>query len=317
MRLITLSLLLAFGMSATPLALAAAQIPADTTTKATKVKKPAGLLGKVAKRIADTAATVAAGAGVQSVLGKKAGGVANVLGVGAAASPCAGPVGVSSGAAIVGVAKKLVKQTADTAPSAAVPCPQAAAQQSVPAGGVTGALGGMVPGAATGAGSPMGGLGTLAAVTPIGMAVAAAPLAGSALKGMKGLLGGKPQDKIAMLRELGKGRLELKGVRFIQGTAEMEPGFEPSFAALGEAIGLAEGTYVLYVAAEAGEKGVAPDTALSRKRLQKVWAAILVNGVPDQRIIAVPVLPKQMSEGRTPPKQGQARVEILRMVNPQ
>jgi len=104
------------------------------------------------------------------------------------------------------------------------------------------------------------------------------------------MLGGKPQDKIAMLRELGKGSLILRGVKFIEGTAEMEPGFEPSFAALGEAIGLAEGTYVLYVAAEA-DKGVEPDTILARKRLQKVWAAVLVNGVPDQRIIAVAVLP--------------------------
>ena len=160
-------------------------------------------------------------------------------------------------------------------------------------------------------------MGALAAATPIGMAMAAAPLAGSAMKGVKGLLGGKPQDKIAMLRELGKGRLELKGVKFIEGTAELEPGFEPSFAALGEAIGLAEGTYLLYVAAELGDKGVQPDTALARKRLQKVWAAILVNGVPDQRIIAVAALPKEMNEGRKPPKAGQARVEILRVVNQQ
>jgi hypothetical protein len=145
------------------------------------------------------------------------------------------------------------------------------------------------------------------------MAVSAAPLAAGAMKGVKGMLGGKPQDKIAMLRELGKGELELKGVKFIQGTAEMEPGFEPSFAALGEAIGLSEGTYILYVAAEAGEKGVAPDTALARKRLQKVWAAALVNGVSDQRIIPVDVLPRELSEGRKAPKQGQARVEIIRV----
>ena len=145
------------------------------------------------------------------------------------------------------------------------------------------------------------------------MAVTAAPLAGQAFKGVKGMLGGKPQDKIAMLRELGKGSLELKSVKFIQGTAEMEPGFEPSFAALGEAIGLAEGSYILYVAAEAGEKGAAPDTALARKRLQKVWAAVLVNGVPDQRIIPVAALPKELSEGRKAPKPGQARVEIIRL----
>ena len=302
MRLITLSLILAFGMSATPLMVGSSQTPSDT---AAKVKKAPSKLGKIAKRLVDTASTAAAGAGVQALLGKRAGGVASALGVGPGGSPCAAGVGLSSGAAIVGVAKGIVKQGGDSTPAAAAaPCPQAAAVQAAPPGGIPGLPGG-------------GAMGALAAATPIGMAMAAAPLAGSAMKGVKGLFGGKPQDKITMLRELGKGRLELKGVKFIEGTAEMEPGFEPSFAALGEAIGLAEGTYLLYVAAELGDKGVVPDTALARKRLQKVWAAILVNGVPDQRIIAVAVLPKEMNEGRKPPKAGQARVEILRVVNQQ
>jgi hypothetical protein len=160
----------------------------------------------------------------------------------------------------------------------------------------------------------MAGMGAVASMTPVGLAIGAAP---GAIKGVKGLLGGKPQDKIAMLRELGKGRLELKGVKFIEGTAELEPGYEPSFAALGEALPLAEGTYILYVAAEAGEKDAPPDTALARKRIEKVWAAVLVNGVSDQRIIAVTVLPKELSEGRKPPKRGQARVEILKVPNGQ
>ena len=155
---------------------------------------------------------------------------------------------------------------------------------------------------------------TMLSATPVGMAVAAAPLAVGAAKSIKGMLGGKPQDKIAMLRELGKGTLVLKAVKFIEGTAEMEPGFEPSFAALGEAVQLAEGTYILYVAAEA-EKGAEPDTVLQRKRIQRVWAAALVNGVSDQRIIAVSVLPKELNEGRKPPKPGQSRVEIIRLVN--
>ena len=306
MRPITLSLILLLGLSAAPLSLGATQAPPDTTVK---VKKPPSRLGKIAKRLADTAATAAAGAGVQSLLGSKAGGVANALGVGAGTTPCGAPGAPSSGAAIVKVAKGVVKQ-ADSAVPAAAPCPQAAALQGL----VPGIPG--VPGAGAAPGG-MSALGAMAAVTPVGMAMAAAPLAGSAVKGIKGMLGGKPQDKIAMLRELGKGRLELKGVKFIQGTAEMEPGFEPSLAALGEAIGLAEGTYLLYVAAEAGDKGEQPDTALARKRLQKVWAGVLVNGVPDQRIIPVAELPKQLAEGRKPPKQGQARVEVLRMVTPQ
>ena len=308
MRLITLSLILAIGLAAVP------QTPASAQDTAATVKKPPSRAKSIIKRLADTAATAAAGAGVQTLLGKKAGGVANALGVGATNMPCGQPGAPSSGAAIVGVAKGIVKKTADTtAPVAVVPCPVAAAQSAVPAGlpGSAAAIAGALPG---GGGMPGGGaLGTMAALTPIGMAVTAAPLAGAAFKGMKGMLGGKPQDKIAMLRELGKGALELKGVKFIEGTAEMEPGFEPSFAALGEAVGLAEGSYLLYVAAESGEKGAAPDTALARKRLQKVWAAALVNGVSDQRIIPVAELPKELREGRKAPKPGQARVEIIRV----
>jgi hypothetical protein len=145
------------------------------------------------------------------------------------------------------------------------------------------------------------------------MAVAAAPLAGGAVKGIKGMFGGKPMDKIAILRELGKGAVTLKGVKFIEGTAEMEPGYEPTFAALGEALPLAEGTYLVHVAAEQADKKSPPDTALARKRLEKVWAAMLVNGVSDQKIISATVLPEALRQGRKPPKAGDAKVEIIRM----
>ncbi len=273
-------------------------------------------------KLADSAATTAAGMATDSLLGSKGKSVANALGVGN--QPCAqggftggvpgapGLAGVSAGTAVVGAAKKtLLKKKADsaTAPTPApVPCPSAAQLSGVAAAaapaaapGVPGLPGGMTP------------MGAMAAMTPIGMAVAAAPLAGAAAKGIKGFLGGKPQDKLAMLRELGKGRLELKDVKFIPGTAELEPGYEATFTQLGEAIALAEGTYILHVPAEAGEKGEAPDTALARKRIEKVWAAILVNGVSDQRIIAVGVLSPEMNAGRKPPKKGEARIEFIRL----
>jgi hypothetical protein len=293
-------------------------------TAATK-KKPSKAAA-VAKKLADTAATAAAGAGVQSLLGKKAaGGVANALGVGGVLSPCGTPT-ASAGAAIVGVAKGVAKKATDTTAPTPTPCPQGVVMPGMPAGvpgmpgGIPGMPGGnaaaaMAAGAAmSGAGAagpnPMAGMGAIAAMTPVGLAASAAP---GAIKGIKGLMGGKPQDKVAMLRELGKGKLELKDVKFIEGTAELEAGYEPSLAALGEAIGLAEGTYLLHVAAEAGEKGSAPDTALARKRIEKVWAAILVNGVSDQRLIAAQVLPPALQEGRKPPKQGKARVELIRL----
>ncbi len=310
MRLLSFGLVLLVAGSATVPSHLVAQA-ADSTAAKPKVKKPPSVLKSAAKRLADTAATAAAGAGVQSLLGKKANGVANALGA-SGVNPCAPGSAPSAGAAIVGVAKGVVKQSKDSTPATgavAAPCVQAAQMQGLPAG-VAAAIPPGMPSPNTPAG--MTGMGAMASMTPVGMAVAAAPLAGKAAKGIKGMLGGKPQDKIAMLRELGKGRLELKDVRFIEGTAELEPGFEPSFAALGEAIQLAEGTYILHVAAEAGDKGTQPDTALARKRIEKVWAAVLVNGVSDQRVIPLAVLPSQLQAGRKPPKAGEARVEIIR-----
>lgn len=290
---------------------------AQTTSKtpAPTAKKAPSRARQVAGKLADTAATTVAGIAADSLLGKAGTAMANKLGLGT--QPClqgAGSMpagiaglmpGVSAGTAVVGAAKKaLLKRASDSAAAhAATPVPCSAAATATMPG---------MPGVSPSSGMPGSPLGMMAAATPIGMAVMAAPLAGKAAKGVKGLLGGKPQDKIAMLRELGKGRLELKDVKFIEGTAEMEPGYEASFAELGEAIGMAEGTYILYVAAEEGGKGEMPDTALARKRLEKAWAGILVNGVSAQRIIIATSLPPEMSAGRKPPKKGQARIELIR-----
>jgi hypothetical protein len=316
MRLVTLSLVLAFGMSTAPLAVGAAQTQ-DTTLK---VKKPPSKLAKVAKRLADTAATAAAGAGVQSLLGKKAGGVANSLGAGGL-NPCAG-YGASAGSAIVGTAKNIVKKAGDTGQAASPnPCAAAALMPGMP-GGISGmpgmpsasdagaAMAGSAIARAAGAGNPLGGMGAVAAMTPVGLAASAAP---GAIKGIKGMLGGKPQDKNAMLHELGKGKLELKQVKFIEGTQELEPGFEASFVAFGEAIALVEGTYLMHVSAEAPrDKGATPDTVLSRKRVAKIWALMAANGVSDQKVIATSELPPALSVGRKLPKPGDVKVEIIK-----
>jgi len=319
MRLLSLGLLLAVGMSAAPLATAMAQTPPDTT----KVKKPPSKIGKIATKVVDTAATAAAGAGVQSLLGKKAGGVANALGAGGI-NPCGAGYGATAGAAIVGAAKGIAKKVADTGQAAPTnPCGQGVAIPGMPAGipgmpsgaDAAAAMAGMMGGAAAGAGAgaganPLGGMGAMASMTPIGLAAGAAP---GAIKGVKGMLGGKPQDKLAMLRELGKGNLELKSVKFIEGTLEFEPGFEASFVAFAEAIALVEGTYYMHVSAEAPrQKGADPDTVLSRKRVAKVWALMVANGVSDQKVIAVSELPASMSEGRKLPKAGTVKVEIIK-----
>jgi len=298
----TLILILVFGILAAPLATGAAQTPPDTTAK---VKKPQSQLGKIVKKLADTAATAGAGAGVQSLLGMKAGGVANALGA-AGVTPCGTGYGATAGSAIVGAAKNIIKKAADTGQTtSAAPCPQAGVIPGLPdAAAAAAAMAGANPL------SGMGGVGAVAGMTPIGMAAAAAP---GAVKGIKGMMGGKPQDKIAMLRELGRGQLEFKQVKFIEGTMEFEPGFEASFAAFAEAIALVEGTYYLYVAAESPrQKGEAPDTVLARKRLAKVWAAMAASGVSHQTVFAVSQLPPELSAGRKLPKSGDAKIEIIK-----
>jgi hypothetical protein len=316
--------------------LALAQAPAKPATPA---KKPPSKVTGVVKKLVDTAATAAAGKVVDTVLGEKGRAVANALTGGNGTACPAGTIAIptnpaaalaltggtaSAGAAVIGAAKKALKSKAADAAQAAIGTAASGtvagvACQPVPAeagaagmAGMAGMAGLATPGTPGAKPGLPGGMGALAAVTPVGMAVAAAPLAGQAVKGLKGMFGGKPMDKIGMLRELGKGRLELKGVKFIEGTAEMEPGFEATFATLGEALGLAEGTYLVHVAAEQADKSTPPDTALARKRLGKVWAALLVNGVSDQRVIATVILPAELQAGRKPPKAGDARVELIR-----
>jgi hypothetical protein len=331
MRLTSLALILTLGLSAAPLAAGSAQSAPDTT----KTRKPPSKLAKIAKKVADSAATTAAGAGVQSLLGKQAGGVANALGAGGL-NPCGAGYGVTAGAAIVGAAKGIAKKAADTSKAAAAnPCVPGAGIPGMAAGipGMPGGIPGMPAGAdaaaaaaamagATAGGaaaaaaagaSPLGGMagmGTMAKYTPVGLAASAAP---GAIKGIKGMLGGKPQDKTVMLRELGKGSLELK-VKLIEGTQEFEPGFEESFTTFAEAITLVEGTYYLYVSPEAPrEKGAEPDTVLARKRVARVWGLMAAVGVSDQKVVAVTSLPPAMSEGRKLPKAGNAKIEIIKM----
>lgn len=334
MRLTTLGLILAFGISSAPLAMGATQSSADTTKPDTTktAKKPPSKLGKIAKGAAGTAGTAAAGAGVQAALGKNAGGVANALG---GVAPCGAGYGATAGAAIVGVAKGVVKAAVDTSKTPSLPPCGQAVIPGMPAGmpGIPGmpgmpagmpgmpsaadagaAMAGAAVGAAAAGANPMagmGGVGAIAGMTPIGLAAGAAP---GAVKGIKGMLGGKPQDKLAMVRELGKGKLEFKHVKFIEGTLEFEPGFEESFVAFAEAVSVVEGTYLMYVSAEAPrEKGAEPDTVLSHKRVAKVWSLMKAAGVSEQRVTAVTELPASLSEGRKLPKAGSVKVEILKV----
>jgi hypothetical protein len=105
-------------------------------------------------------------------------------------------------------------------------------------------------------------------------------------------------------------KLELKQVKFIEGTLEFEPGFEASLTAFAEAIALVEGTYLMHVSAEAPrEKGAAPDTALSRKRVAKVWGLMAANGVLT-RSVCGERLPARSARPETP-EGGDVKIEII------
>ena len=81
-----------------------------------------------------------------------------------------------------------------------------------------------------------------------------------------GLLGGKGQTKESMIKDLAKGRLVLKGIKFIASSDALEDPIDDDIALLAEALAAMEGQYVLNMPAEAKDKED-PDTTIARRRL--------------------------------------------------
>lgn len=307
--------------------------------------KKGNRLQQLAGKLADTAATSAAAMVTDSLLGTRAGAtVVSALGGGAAAAPAAIPTcaagqvlyAVSPGTAgaspaspppspgsmLVGAAKKrlLKKKGADSA--AATPAPAAGPRYACgTAEQATASMqGGQAAQAAQaqqqpGAASAAGGVGAVLAASPTGMlvsgAVAMAPAAGKAAKAL-GSRFGLMASLETMIRDLARGMLRLKGIKFVEGSDAIYPGFEGEIAMLAEALQTVEGQFVLNVPAE-GDGKSEPDTAIARRRILKIWTHMQVGGIPATRLIALGVFPSEYDAKRKPPKKGGARVEILRM----
>jgi len=194
---------------------------------------------------------------------------------------------------------------------------EGAATQCVPAGG-----GGLTPDQMASMNQQQGaqGMGGLnpAMMTPAGAAIAAAPVAieggKAAAKGVKKLFGLNAKTWQEMLAEYGeKGQVELKGVRFIASTTELEEGGEEVLATAAEAIAKARYPVAIHVEPEAG-KGEEPDPLLAGQRREKLVAMLLAAGAPAANFAPgaeVPdgLVPKQAKVARL----GEAKVFVVRV----
>ncbi len=280
-------------------------------------KKKSGL-GKVAGQIVDSAVTAVAAGAVDSLLGTEGGPTVSCP---AGTVPSGSGSAPSVGSAVVGKAKQKLTgakkdAAAPTAQPACIPAPgaapgvptdAAAAQAAAMAAAMAGQTQGQPAGAPAmpAAGSIVKGM---AAATPIGMAATAAP---TAIKAVSGLLGGKGPSKEGMIKDLAKGRLILKGIKFIASSDALEDPIDDDIGFLAEALAAMEGTFVLNMPAEAEDKEE-PDTTIARRRLTKLVANLQVAGISDERLV-VGIYPPGLDPKNKAPKPGDARVEVLPM----
>jgi hypothetical protein len=295
--------------------------------QAPKPKKSNSVL-KAAAKLADTAVSSVAAGAIDSVLGTAvAGGAGATCPAGmiaTAAAPgmqgIAPAVAPTAGAAIVSAAKrKLTGAKKDPAAQAGVPqliCVPASAQAVDPSQLAASQAAAAQAAAQGQAGAP--GVGSMAkgivAATPVGMVatVATSEVGGKAVKAVAGLLGGKGPSKEGMIKELAKGRLVLKGVKFLPASDALEEGYEDDFEMLAEALAAMSGQFVLNVPAEAADKEE-PDTAMARRRLLKISGFLQVHGVSQERIAVVGSYPPQLDPKKKSPKPGDVQVEVIRL----
>ncbi len=297
--------------------------------------KPSGKGKSLIGKIADTAITSAASMATDTLLGENAGMVAAVLGADGVPSCPAGLMPIqsqyamgagmgmgmpSAGSMIVGAAKgKLGGKTAAATEVAGAVAGNAAPSQAASAQaqymcGTPEQISAAVQ-TAQAEQQGQGGIGAAAAAqtagmagamkyTPMGAAIAAAPLAGKAAKKLGGMFGKGGQSAESMKKDLGKGRLVVQKLKFQDGSDELAEGFEEELAKLTEALAGSEGAFVLRVPPEAGDDADAGAT-LAQHRQARVYAHLLLNGVPAAR------LTRDGAGVDKPVKKGEARVEIV------
>jgi outer membrane protein OmpA-like peptidoglycan-associated protein len=300
--------------------LAAVQATAggQSSTGSSAADRAKAVLGKAA----DTAATSAASLLADTLLGSTGGLAPAALdanghpacGPGLIAVPAqyltpngtagapAVPAVPSPGSALVGMAKQKLAgdgnadTTAAAAPASGYYCgsPEQvnAAMQQAQTGGA-GAGSGMQAGLTSA-------LSTTRQGALVGGAVAAAPLAGKAARKLGGMFGrGGGQTTESMQKDLAKGSLTMKKLRFVEGSDELGDGADEEIAKLGQALAASEGRFALEVAPEGSADA---DVALAGRRAQRVLAHLLVAGVPVDRLSA--------ETSTRPVKRGDARLEV-------
>jgi hypothetical protein len=142
-----------------------------------------------------------------------------------------------------------------------------------------------------------------------------AEAAPAAAKAAKKLLGGGGMDARDMAKELARGRLELKGPRFLPGSELLEEGTDGAFTTLADALSGYSEQFVVYVSPEQ-EKGIEPDTSLAARRVQRAWARMIAAGVPEERIVPGGALPVALRKESKWPKLGETRIELVRRREP-
>jgi hypothetical protein len=108
------------------------------------------------------------------------------------------------------------------------------------------------------------------------------------------------QSAESMQKDLAKGRLTMKKLRFAEGSDELGEGGDEEVGKLAQAIAAAEGRFELRVSPEGEED---PDRALAGSRVQRVLAHLLVAGIPADRL--------SVAVGEKAAKRGDARLELV------
>ncbi|MGE0552225.1 MAG: hypothetical protein AB7R55_02220 [Gemmatimonadales bacterium] len=174
-------------------------------------------------------------------------------------------------------------------------------------------------GTATGAGSGAaerarvapqvgGGAGTDAA-SAVSAALVAAPLVAG---GAKRLFGSKPPSASDVLKTLlQKGRVEVRGMRFLPGSDRMEPVPLPLVEPVAEALAALDGRVGIHVCLEANPRGAMADTALTRRRLERVWATLLSVGASDRAFAPLAETRLDLLAESKAAKLGESEVELI------
>jgi hypothetical protein len=163
--------------------------------------------------------------------------------------------------------------------------------------------------------SGMPSVGSMLAATPQGMmvngAVAAAPMAMAGAKKVGGMFF-HGQTKESMAADLARGKLVMKGLKFVEGTDMLVADAENDIPLLGEALKYVEGQFVLTVPAESDGKSP-PDVDLAKRRVARIAVHLMTSGIGEDRVTTRPLVAPSADTKPVTVKRGAARPELARV----